>query len=183
MLALASKFEKISCSPAASAVNYQSEIAVRREVPPLPHHPGGDPGANLGNPGANQQISHRCHPILVAFVWELTEETIDLPLGCLQDGLPPLMSTLALLHLTFSELATLNPQPSTLNPRPSNPRPSNPQTLKPQTLWVVRVGGDTMGSSDHDTTYFRVGGDDEDLRPWHSIYVYSIESRLKTPKR
>ena len=31
-----------------------------------------------------KSISHRCHPILVAFVWELTEETIDLPLGCLQ---------------------------------------------------------------------------------------------------
>jgi len=43
-------------------------------------HPGGIPGAHL------QSISHRCHPILVAFVWELTEETIDLPLGCLQGG-------------------------------------------------------------------------------------------------
>ena len=44
----------------------------------LPSHPGGNPGANL------KSISRRCHPILVAFVWELTEETIDLPLGCLQ---------------------------------------------------------------------------------------------------
>ena len=26
-----------------------------------PHHPGGNPGANL------KLISHRCHPILVAF--------------------------------------------------------------------------------------------------------------------
>ena len=43
-------------------------------------HPGGNPGANL------KSTSHRCHPILVAFVWELTEETIDLPLGCLQGG-------------------------------------------------------------------------------------------------
>ena len=24
----------------------------------------------------------------------------------------------------------------------------------------------------------RVGGDDGELRPWHYIYVYSIESRL-----
>ena len=39
-----------------------------------------DSGANL------KSISHRCHPILVAFAWELTEETIDLPLGCLQGG-------------------------------------------------------------------------------------------------
>ena len=43
-------------------------------------HPGGIPGANL------KSTSHRCHPILVAFVWELTSETIDLPLGCLQGG-------------------------------------------------------------------------------------------------
>ena len=33
-----------------------------------------------------KSISHRCHPILVAFVWELTNETIHLPLGCLQGG-------------------------------------------------------------------------------------------------
>ena len=39
----------------------------------------------VGNPGANlKSISHRCHPILVAFVWEITKETIKLPLGCLQ---------------------------------------------------------------------------------------------------
>ena len=30
-------------------------------------HPGGNPVANL------KSISHRCHPILVAFVWELTK--------------------------------------------------------------------------------------------------------------
>ena len=45
-----------------------------------PHHPGGNPRANL------KSFSHRCHPILVAFLWDLTEETIDLPLGCLQGG-------------------------------------------------------------------------------------------------
>ena len=43
-------------------------------------HPGGNPGANL------KSISHRCHPILVAFVRELTQETINLPLGCLEGG-------------------------------------------------------------------------------------------------
>ena len=38
-----------------------------------------------GNPGANRKsISHICHPILVAFVWELTQDTIYVPLGCLQ---------------------------------------------------------------------------------------------------
>ena len=30
--------------------------------------------------------SHRCHLFEVAFVWELTEETIHLPLSCLQGG-------------------------------------------------------------------------------------------------
>ena len=38
-------------------------------------HPGGNPGANL------ESISPRCHPILMACTWELTEETLDLPLG------------------------------------------------------------------------------------------------------
>ena len=43
-------------------------------------HPGGNPGANL------KSISHRCYLFEVAFVWGLTKETIDLPLGCLQGG-------------------------------------------------------------------------------------------------
>ena len=43
-------------------------------------HPGGKPGANP------KSISHRCDPIMVAIVWELTKETINLPLGCLQGG-------------------------------------------------------------------------------------------------
>jgi len=38
-------------------------------------HPGGNPGANL------KSISHKCHLFEVAFVWELTKETIVLPLG------------------------------------------------------------------------------------------------------
>ena len=32
--------------------------------------------------------SHKFHPILVVFVGDLTEETINLSLGCLQGGLP-----------------------------------------------------------------------------------------------
>ena len=43
-------------------------------------HPGGNPEANLNS------IFHRCHPILVSLVWELTKEAINLPLGCLQGG-------------------------------------------------------------------------------------------------
>jgi len=54
---------------------------------PVPRHVGMRGAAKRsrpgGNPGANHKsISHRCHPILVAFVWDLTKETIDLPLGC-----------------------------------------------------------------------------------------------------
>ena len=33
-----------------------------------------------------ESISHRCHLIEVAFVWDLTKETIHLPLGCIQGG-------------------------------------------------------------------------------------------------
>ena len=46
------------------------------------------PTLETDNPGANlKPIYHICHPILVAFVWELTEETIHLPLGRLQGGM------------------------------------------------------------------------------------------------
>ena len=38
--------------------------------------PGGNPGANL------ESISCRCYVREVAFEWELTKETIYLPLGC-----------------------------------------------------------------------------------------------------
>ena len=41
-------------------------------------HPGSNPGANL------KSISHRCHPILVAFVWESTKVTTNIA-----PGLPP----------------------------------------------------------------------------------------------
>ena len=45
-----------------------------------PLHPESNPGANLNS------ISHRCFLREVAFEWELTKETIYLPLGCLQGG-------------------------------------------------------------------------------------------------
>ena len=43
-------------------------------------HPGVELKANI------KSISHRCHQFEVALVWELTKETIHLPLGCLQGG-------------------------------------------------------------------------------------------------
>ena len=45
-------------------------------------HPGVELRENL------ESISHRCYLREVAFVWELTKETIFLPPGCLQGGLP-----------------------------------------------------------------------------------------------
>ena len=44
-------------------------------------HPGGNPEANL------KPISHRCYLQEVRFEWDMTKETIYLPLGCLQGGL------------------------------------------------------------------------------------------------
>ena len=43
-------------------------------------HPGGNPGKNI------KSTSHICQLIMVALVWELTEEIINLLLGCLQGG-------------------------------------------------------------------------------------------------
>ena len=43
-------------------------------------HSGVDLRADL------KSISHRCHRFEVVCVWELTKETVHLPLGCLQGG-------------------------------------------------------------------------------------------------
>ena len=53
---------------------------MRFEEPLLLHRPGGNPRANL------ESISRRCYLREAAFEWELTKETICLPLGCLQGG-------------------------------------------------------------------------------------------------
>jgi len=59
-----------------------------------------------------KSISHKCYLFEVAFVWELTEETIVLPLGCLQGGDDPFCSSL--LHL----------EPYTLHAGPHTPLPT-----------------------------------------------------------
>ena len=63
-------------SPTRSAPSAQGACALACKE----NHPGGNPGANL------KSISHRCYLREVAFEWELTRETIYLPLGCLQGG-------------------------------------------------------------------------------------------------
>jgi len=46
-----------------------------------------DLGLERVTPGENlKSICHRCYLFEIAFVWELTKETIHLPLGCLQGG-------------------------------------------------------------------------------------------------
>ena len=48
--------------------------------------------------------------------------------------------------------------------------------------WSSRSSGETRGSSGRlkgtGVWVVRVGGDDGELRPWHYMYVHSIESRL-----
>jgi len=67
-----------------SAESQHEIMRVRIHFHPAPSkamiHPAGNPGANL------ESISHRCCLFEIAFVWELTKETIVLPLGCLQGG-------------------------------------------------------------------------------------------------
>ena len=63
-----------------SAVEHHGGVSGANKWGGAVSHPGGNPGANL------KSMSHRCHPILVAFVWESIKDTINLPLGCLQGG-------------------------------------------------------------------------------------------------
>ena len=71
-----------------------------------------------------KSIPHRCQPILVALPWELTEEAIGLPLGCLQGGTRQEQSRPGLHHLgeglrfprslwasVFLETPALHPEP------------------------------------------------------------------------
>ena len=65
----------------------------------MPPHPGVELRANL------KSISHRCHLFEVTFVWELTKETIDLPLGCLQGGLAFLTKSVRRLAQRFVRIS------------------------------------------------------------------------------
>ena len=59
-----------------------SVSCARNRIAPYHSHPGGNPGANF------KSTSHRCYLQEVAFEWELTEETINFPVGCLRGGRP-----------------------------------------------------------------------------------------------
>jgi len=91
-----------------------------------------------------KSIFHRFHLFEVAFVWELTKETIHLPLSCLQGGSPPpitfhrkeLSSNVGELDaLKHPWLRSTNPSVVTeyqplrqrrdTNPQPPNPKPEH----------------------------------------------------------
>jgi hypothetical protein len=65
----------LSAAPALSRADANLESALTPA-----NHPGVELRANL------KSISHRCRLFEVAFVWELTKETIHLLLGCVQGG-------------------------------------------------------------------------------------------------
>ena len=75
-------------------------------------HPGFQLRANL------ESISHRCHFFEVAFVWELTQETIHLPLGCLQGRMPAVSpaATCRALDPCQPQLPELSPSLGTHDP-------------------------------------------------------------------
>ena len=60
--------------------SYESSRCFSSRLTRFGGHPGVEFRANL------KSISHRCNLFQVAFVWELTQETIHLALSCLQGG-------------------------------------------------------------------------------------------------
>ena len=81
--------------------------ALDRSLPS--RHPGGNPGAN------RKSITLRCYLFKVAFVWELTKETIVLPMGCLQGG--PTSSGPAASY-SGSDVIPRRARPGLAGPRP-----------------------------------------------------------------
>ena len=68
---------------AEAEVRESTQTVVRLQVSPKSLYLAG-----VGLRANIESISHRCHIFEVAFVWELTEETMHFPLGCLRGGLP-----------------------------------------------------------------------------------------------
>ena len=64
----------------AHTATQNTKIKNRHPTPGTQDHPAVELRANL------KSISHKCHLFEMAFVWELAEETIHLPPGCLQGG-------------------------------------------------------------------------------------------------
>ena len=67
-------------TPTIVAQSHASSGGTALKVSRYALHPGGNPGANI------KSIPHRCY-LREVFESELTEETTDLPLGCLEGGL------------------------------------------------------------------------------------------------
>jgi len=101
-------------------------------------HPGGNPGAN------RESISHRCYLFEIAFVWELTKETIHLPLGCLQGGTRRLQAVEATSPVSIGETIPTPTAPRL--PMPKAPRLNDgrlPKTADPRSgaarLWSIHA--------------------------------------------
>jgi len=69
-------FQTLSNHPQATSRSQAAASHSAHRVAGTVPHPGGNPGANL------KSISHRRYLFEVACVWDLTQETIHLPLGC-----------------------------------------------------------------------------------------------------
>ena len=82
---------------------------------------------------------------------------------------------------------TLHPAPCTLHPAPSTLHPPPCTDLIKALDGAFEVAMDLLRGVEHQRSraqvhlpvwVVRAGGDDGELRPWHYIYVHSIESRL-----
>jgi len=92
-------------------------------------HPGGNPGANL------KSISHRCHPILVAFAWDLTEKTSICPWVASR-----VAGFRAHLLGVLSDPDPL-PQPAPTSPcTPPSARPGASAAFRENLCWTYDVG-------------------------------------------
>ena len=125
-----------------------------------PHHPGGNPGANL------KSISHRCHSILVAFVWELYRFAPGLPPGWV--WMP------RKVRRTRYTRPLVHPLPN------AHSAERRPVTRTPGTLNVglcYRLGGDRISDL---SAFYRLGVDrtNRDSSPQGSLRVYP---RLNAP--
>jgi len=113
--------------------------------------PGGNPGANL------KSVPHRCNLREVASEWELTKETIHLPLGRLNGGehLLPLMGwrfpTKEVPATPSSSASTPTPCPPSpappLPPPARAPAPSPPPELAPPWLFAAALAAESAAAT------------------------------------
>ena len=141
-------------------------------------HPGVELRANL------KSTPHRCHLFEVAFVWELTKETIHLPLGCLRVGR-------ALPHRCSSSSRFIPPTPQSPYPlrtrkngghaqqllTPSHPLPAT-RTVLPA-LPVLRLAYSPVANSPADDRGDMIGLDD---RVYADLGEFAVDTTTATTR-